>query len=206
MCFPRRGSPLRPCSGGSAPRGGEPPLRLPARPPADADGLFLPLAPPHAQVLFTSALSLTGQVTQDEHDKQMATVAGNKAVELGRKMRRRTQSERAELEEQSERLANLCQEGWNLVIKDLVNSAVIPEVVIGARAWGRAAAAWPMAGGWGATGTLFSLWPLATHAAVGMLVLQGKGPARSSPRAEGGRASRASGPTTERGRRGGFRI
>lgn len=59
------------------------------------------------------------------------------AVDIGRRMRRRSQGERLELEERSQRLANLCQEGWNLVIKDLVNSAMIPEVVIGAPGRGR---------------------------------------------------------------------
>jgi hypothetical protein len=36
--------------------------------------------------------------------------------------------------EQSARLANMCQEGWSLVLNDLVNSGKIPDVIIGALA------------------------------------------------------------------------
>lgn len=84
-----------------------------------------------AKVLFSSALSVTGLMTQDETEKQRAWLAGQRAVVYSRTVTRRSEKLQKELKDRTETLSTLCQEGWGIVVRSFMEQGVIPEVVVG---------------------------------------------------------------------------
>lgn len=85
-----------------------------------------------AKVLFASALSMTGLVTEDEAEKQRAWLAGQRAVSYSRAAARRSEELQKELKDRTETLSTLCQEGWGLVVRSFMQQGAIPEVVVSA--------------------------------------------------------------------------
>lgn len=83
-----------------------------------------------AKVLFASALSVTGLVSENEAMKQRAWLAGQQAILYTRAATRRSEEIQKEMRDRTETLSMLCQEGWGIVVCSFMEQGRIPEVTV----------------------------------------------------------------------------